>query len=72
MSGSKRGSYFPKTAVAGPSAFANMRPRGWRPGQSKGAKVCGAQHWEGRERHVSSGTESEADSARWATSRLWD
>ena len=72
VSGSKRGSYFPKTAVAAPSAFTNTRRRGWRPGQSKGAKVSGAQHWEGRERHVSSGAESEADSGRWATSRLWD
>ena len=34
--------------------------------------MSGAQHWEGRERYVSSGAESEANSGRWATSRLWD
>ena len=72
MSGSKRGSHFPRTPVAAPAAFANTRQTGWRAGQSKGAKVSGAQHWEGRERHVSSGAESEANSGRWATSRLWD
>ena len=70
VSGSKRGSYFPKSAVAAPSAFANMRWRGRRPGQSKGAKVSGAQHWEGGERHMSSGAESEANSGRWETSRV--
>ena len=29
--------------------------------------MSGAQHWEGGERHMSSGAESEANSGRWET-----
>ena len=32
--------------------------------------MSGAQYWEGGERHVSSGAESEANSGRWETSRV--